>query len=342
MVDRPVILTLTTMREEGMALLRAAGEVRMARSLDPDELRVAIADADALVVRTAGRIDARLLDAAARLRVIGRHGVGYDQIDVVAATERGILVVNTPGANTQAVAEHTIAFLIGLSKNFPRQMRALLEGRYHDRTRYVGHDLPGRTLGIIGFGRIGRRVAEIAHVGLGMRILYNDIVAAPLKVEAHVGAKRVSLPDLLAESDLVSLHVPLDRTTRHLIRRETLNLVRPGTMLVNTCRGPVVDERAVAWALDQGLLGGYAADVFEEEPPPRDHPLIGRPDCLFTPHSAAQTVEGLINMARGVAEDVIGVLRGQPPRNPVNDPAEVAAWRARLGKPPLSEPILDV
>lgn len=340
MGGRPLILSLTTMREEGMALLRGAGELRMATSLEPAVLRREVAEADALVVRTAGEIDAALMDAAPRLRVIGRHGVGYDQIDVEAATERGIQVVYTPGANTQSVAEHTIAFLIGLSKNFPRQMRALAEGRYHDRTRCVGHDLPGRTLGIIGFGRIGRRVAEIAHLGLGMRILYNDIVAAPLKVEAHVAARRVSLEELLNESDLVTLHVPLDRSTRHMIRRETLALMKRGALLVNTCRGPVVDERAVAEALDAGRLGGYAADVYEVEPPPADHPLIGRADCLFTPHSAAQTVEGLINMARGVAEDVIGVLAGHAPRNPVNDPAAVAASRARLGKPPLNVGIL--
>ncbi len=335
MARRPVILSLTGMREEGLGVLRAAGVLTLATSLEPAVLHREIADADALVVRTAGTIDAALMDAAARLRVIGRHGVGYDQIDVPAATERGIQVVYTPGANTQSVAEHTIAFLIGLSKNFPGQMRALIEGRYNDRTRLVGHDLRGRTLGIVGFGRIGRRVAEIAHLGLGMRILYNDIVPAPLKVESHVAARQVTFEELMGESDLVTVHVPLDRSTRHMIRPESLALMKPGALLVNTCRGPVVDERAVALALDSGRLGGYAADVYEVEPPAADHPLIGRPDCLLTPHSAAQTVEGLINMARGVAEDVVGVLNGQPPRNPVNDPGEVAARREQLGKPDL-------
>lgn len=331
----PVILSLTGMREEGLSLLRSAGELRMATALDPETLRREIRDAHALVVRTAGTIDAALLDAAPRLRVIGRHGVGYDQIDIDAATERGVQVVYTPGANTEAVAEHTIAFLIGLSKNLRRQMRSLEEGRYHDRVRFVGHDLRGRTLGIIGFGRIGRRLSEIAHLGLGMRIIYNDIVPAPLKVESHVAAHRVGLRELLGESDYVSLHVPLDASTRGLMNRETLSQMKPGAYLVNTCRGPVVDERAIAEALDCRHLAGYAADVFEVEPPPADHPLIGRDDCLFTPHSAAQTVEGLVNMARGVAEDVIRVLRGERPRNPVNDPALVEAQRERLGKPPL-------
>jgi len=323
------------MREEGMSLLRAAGDLRMASALTPEVLQREIQPADALVVRTAGTIDAALMDAAPRLRVIGRHGVGYDQIDIPAATERGIQVVYTPGANVIAVAEHALAFAIGLSKHFPQQMLALREGRYNDRTKLVGFDLPGRTLGIIGFGRIGRRLGTLAH-GLGMRILYNDIVAAPLKLETHLGAHRVSLEHLLGEADIVSLHVPLDDSTRRIMNARTIALMQPGRYLINTCRGPVVDEYAVAEALDSGHLGGYAADVYDIEPPPADHPLIGRSDCLLTPHSAAQTVEGLINMARGVAEDVIGVLRGQTPLNPVNHPADVAASRARLGKPPLT------
>ena len=331
MPDRPIILSLTTMREEGMRLLREGGDLRMASALDPATLRREVVEADALVIRTAGTIDAPLLDCAPRLRVIGRHGVGYDQVDVAAATARGIQVVYTPGANTEAVCQHTIAFLIGLSKHFPQQLRSLAAGRYHDRTRYVGRDLTGRTLGIIGFGRIGRRVGEVARSAFGMRVLYNDIVAAPPEVEARAGARRVALEELLRESEYVTLHVPLDASTRRLIDGAALARMRPDAILVNTCRGPVVDEAAVAAALDAGRLWGYAADVFDVEPPPADHPLVGRPDCLLTPHSAAQTIESLRNMAVGVATDVLGVLNGQPPRNPVNDPAEVAAARRRRG-----------
>jgi phosphoglycerate dehydrogenase-like enzyme len=329
------------MREVGMRRLREESELRLATSLEPRVLHAEIADADGLVVRTAGTIDAALMDAAPALRVIGRHGVGYDQIDVAAATERGIQVVYTPGANTQAVAEHTLAFLIGLTKRFPHQMRALREGRFLDRTKQVGYDLPGRTLAVVGFGRIGRRVAEMAHAALGMRILYNDIVPAPLKLEAHLGAQRVGFREALERADAVTLHVPLDASTRRMIDAESLSWMRPGAYLINTCRGPVVDEAAVAEALDAGRLGGYAADVYAVEPPALDHPLVHRSDCLLTPHSAAQTVEGLDNMAAGVAEDVLGVLAGRPPLNPVNDPAAVAASRARLGKPPLTAPLSD-
>lgn len=331
MTERPIILTLTSMHEDGMRLLREAGELRMASSLEPETLRREIADADALVLRTAGVVDAALMDCGARLRVVGRHGVGYDHIDVPAATERGILVLTTPGANTESVAEHAFAFMIGLSKFFPQTMAALRAGDYHSRLRYTGRDLFGRTLGIVGFGRIGRRVGEIARLAFGMKVLYHDILAAPPEVEARAGATRVGLDELLRASEYVTLHVPLDESTRRMIDREALAKMRPDAILINTCRGPVVDEPAVAVALDAKKLWGYGADVTTVEPPPADHPLVGRPDVLMTPHNAAQTAESLRNMATGIAEDVVGVLQGQAPRFPVNDPAEVAANRRRLG-----------
>lgn len=336
MPDRPNILSLTPMDETGMSLLRDGGNLRMASSVKPEVLHREIADADALVIRTAGVIDAALMDHAPKLRVIGRHGVGYDQVDVPAATARGIQVVYTPGANTESVAEHVLAFLIGLSKHFPQQRKALLEGRYNDRTKLVGRDLTGRSVGIIGFGRIGRRVGELLKNAFNMKVLYNDIVAAPKDVEERAGARRVELEELLKTSEYITLHVPLDASTRRMIKRESVALMRPDAILLNTCRGPVVDEAAVAEALDAGKLWGYGADVFTVEPPEDNHPLIGRDDVMLTPHSAAQTIESLQNMARGVAEDVLGVLRGNAPLNAVNDPAEVAKSRVRLGKPPLN------
>lgn len=331
---RPILLSLTKMAESGLDTLRSAGELRFASSLEPAILYKEIADADALVIRTAGTIDGPLMDAAPRLRVIGRHGVGYDQVDVPAATERGIQVVYTPGANTEAVAEHALAMMIGLSKHFPLHATSLVEGRYNDRTRYVGRDLLGRTLGIIGFGRIGKRVGEIARVAFGMNVLYTDIIAPPTEAEKRAGARRVGLDELLMASEYVTLHVPLDDSTRRMINRDAILKMRPDAILLNTCRGPVVDELAVAEALDAKRLWGYGADVYDVEPPPSDHPLISRQgrNVMLTPHSAAQTIESLTNMANGVAEDVVGVLRGCAPLNPVNDPAEVAAVRKRLGR----------
>ncbi len=332
MNPRPVILSLTSMHEDGLDRLRRCGQLRMASALDPLTLQTEISDADALVIRTAGVIDAALMNAAPKLRVIGRHGVGYDQVDIPAATERGIQVVYTPGANTEAVAEHALALMIGVSKHFPLHARSLLDGRYNDRTRYVGRELRGRSLGIVGLGRIGSRLAEIARLAFNMRIFYNDIIQPPDNLVARLNAERLTLDALVAQAEYVSLHVPLDQSTRHLVNADRLALFRPDAILVNTCRGPVVDEAAVAAALEAGRLWGYAADVFEIEPPPPDHPLIGRLDCMLTPHSAAQTAESLKNMAIGVADDVVGVLTGAPPRNPVNDPALVAEIRKRLGK----------
>ena len=341
MPRKPIIYSLTTMHEAGMGRLRDAGEVRMASSLAPEILHREIADADALVIRTAGNINADLMDHAPNLRVIGRHGVGYDQVDVPAATARGIQVVYTPGANTEAVAEHVFAMMIGVSKQFPRQSLALVEGRYNDRTKLVGRDIFGKTLGIVGFGRIGRRVGAIARQAFGMTVLYSDPIAAPAEVERLAGATRVSFDEILAKSDYLTLHVPLDASTRGLVGRDALARLKPDAVLINTCRGPVVDEHAVADALDSKRLFGYGADVYEVEPPPPGHPLIGRLDCMLTPHSAAQTIESLTTMATEVAVDVINVLSGRDPVNPVNDPRLVAENRRRLGKPPLSEGLIQ-
>lgn len=336
MERRPTLFSLTGMHDSGLRMLRESGTLRMATALDPATLRREIAGADALIIRTGGVVDAALLDAGRGLKVVGRHGVGYDQIDVDAATARGVQVVYTPGANTQSVAEHTFALMIGLSKHFPRMTAALAAYDYHARTSLTGRDIAGKTIGIVGFGRIGRRVGEIAHLGFGMSVLYNDIVAPDdEEIERRCNARRVDPRELFESSHYVTLHVPLDASTRGLIDRDTLARMRPDAILINTCRGPVVDEAAVAQALDAGRLWGYGADVFTVEPPPPGHPLIGRPDVLLTPHSAAQTEESLRNMATTIAEEVLGVLNGVVPRYPVNDPLGVEQIRRQLGLEPL-------
>ncbi len=335
MAHRPNILSLTSMHQAGLSRLREAAELRMATTHEPGTLQREVVGADALIIRTGGIVDAPLLDRGRDLKVVGRHGVGYDQIDVGAATARGIQVVYTPGANTQSVAEHVFALMIGLSKHFPRMTAELAADNYHARTSMTGREIAGKTLGIIGFGRIGRRVGEIAHRGFGMTVLYHDIVPAPLEIERQGGARRVSLAHVLEVSEYVSLHVPLDADTRGMINPDTLALMRKDAILLNTCRGPVVNEWAVAQALDGGRLWGYGADVFTVEPPPPAHPLIGRHDCILTPHCAAQTEEGLRTMAITIADEVLAVLEGRLPLYPVNDPVKVEEVRARLGMPPL-------
>ncbi len=177
---RPIILSLTNMHDVGLSLLRASSDLRMASGTDPATLQREVVGAEGLIIRTGGIVDAAVLDAGKDLRVVGRHGVGLDAIDIDAATARGIQVVYTPGANTQSVAEHVFAFMIGLSKFFPRMHAACEAYDYHARVKYMGRDLFGRTLGIIGFGRIGRRVGVMAKAGFDMPVLYNDIIAAPL------------------------------------------------------------------------------------------------------------------------------------------------------------------
>jgi len=333
--QRPVVLSLTKMHEAGMGLLREASDLRMASGTDPETLRREVVGADALIIRTGGTVDAALMDSGKPLRVVGRHGVGYDAIDVDAATARGVQVVYTPGANTESVTEHVFAMMIGLSKHFTRMHAAVSAYDYHARTRWTGRDVYGRTLGIIGFGRIGRRVGAVARAAFAMRVQYHDIVVPPPEAEALAGATRASFEEVLRGSEYLTVHVPLDAGTRHMIDGRALSLMRPDAILINAARGPIVDEAAVAAALSSGKLWGFGADVFEDEPFRPGHPLIGRDDVMLTPHSAAQTVEGLTNMARGVAEDVLGVLRGERPRNPVNDPEAVEASRRRLGLPPL-------
>jgi D-3-phosphoglycerate dehydrogenase / 2-oxoglutarate reductase len=332
MKERPILLSLTTMHAAGLHILNEATELRMASALDPATLQREVVDADALIIRTGGVVDAALLDRGEKLLVVGRHGVGYDQIDVDAATARGIQVVYTPGANTQSVAEHVFALMIGLSRHFPRMTAGLLAGNYHVRTSMTGREIAGKTLGIIGFGRIGRLVAEIAQRGFGMKVLYHDIIPAPAEIEERSSARRTGLEEVLKQSEYVTLHVPLDSSTRRMINHNTLALMRRDAILINTCRGPVVDEEAVARALDAHRLWGYGADVFTVEPPPPGHPLIGRDDVIVTPHSAAQTEEGLRTMAVTIATDVVGILHGEPPMNPVNEPGEVQSIRRNLGR----------
>jgi D-3-phosphoglycerate dehydrogenase len=336
MAQRPIILSLTSMHEAGLSLLHERSELQMASGIDAETLRREVRGVDGLIIRTGGVVDAALMDCGDRLRVVGRHGVGYDAIDVPEATRRGIVVVYTPGANTESVVQHVLAMMIGLSKHFPRMAAALNAGDYHARTKIVGRELTGRTLGIVGFGRIGRRVGETAFKAFGMKVLYNDIVAAPPEVEQQAGARRASFEEVIGSSEYITMHVPLDASTRRMIDRRAISLMRPDCILINCSRGPVVDEQAVADALDAEKLWGYGGDVFEVEPPQEGHPLIGRPDVMLTPHSAAQTVEGLSNMAREIATDVLGVLEGKAPSNPVNDPAEVEAIRLKLGKGPLA------
>lgn len=334
----------------GLEILRRAGlEVVDATGARPDELRAELARADALLVRSRTRVDADLLAAAERLKVVGRAGIGVDNIDLERATERGVLVFNVPSANLLSATEHTFALLLALARNVPAADAALKAGSW-DRKRFVGLELEGKTLGLIGFGRIGRQVAVRARA-FGMRVSAHDPFLDADAAALHDVAL-VDLDSLLERADIVSLHVPLTAKTRGLLGPAKLARMKPGSLLVNCARGGVVDETALLAALEEGRLGGAALDVFAEEPPPDDR-LARHPRVVATPHLGAQTREAQDRASTEAARTMIAALSGSFAVPAVNlpftwnaalDPAQLvlAEQLGRLGGALLEGPVREV
>jgi D-3-phosphoglycerate dehydrogenase / 2-oxoglutarate reductase len=293
-------------------LERAVREVRYRPGpLGPGELTELVADADGLLAGL-DHVDAGVFDHAPRLRVVARYGVGTDRVDLDAAARHGVAVTSTPGANANAVAEMTIALLLAAVRQLARAHDRAGAGEWPTLT---GRELAGRTLGLLGLGRIGTLVA-VKGRALGLRVVAHDPFVTA-EAAATCGADLVGLETLAAESDAVSLHLPLDDATRCIVGREFLERMKPGAVLVNTARGELVDEDALLWGLDHGPLGGAALDVLAQEPPLPDHPLLGRPDVLVTPHIAAHTAEAETAMGRTALDDLLAVLSGREPRFPV-------------------------
>lgn len=304
--------------EEGLAILREFADVDIATGLAPRELASRLASAQALVVRSQTQVDDALLKAAPRLRIVARAGVGVDNIDVEAATRRGVIVVNAPGGNTIAAAEHTLAMLLAMSRNIPFAMESLRGGEW-ERERFVGVEVFHKTLGLLGFGRIGREVARRA-LALGLRILVTDAYVSPDAVEA-LGAEPASLDDLLRQSDYISIHAPLTPETAGLINAAAFAKMKDGVRIVNCARGGILLEADLLEALNSGKVAGAALDVWEQEPPAADHPLLRHPRVVATPHLGAATAEAQIAVARDVATQVRAVAEHAPPSNAVNLPA---------------------
>ena len=312
------VLLYEPMDEAGTALLASRAEVITPPSTDEEEILRCVDGVDAIVVRANGRVTARVMEAAPKLRVVARHGVGVDNIDVEAATERGIWVVNTPLANCEAVAEHVVAMMLMLAKRMRSADAEVRLGRWEARYTLIGVELRDRALGVVGMGRIGSRVAEICHRAFGMQILYHDLVPREA-AEAELGARRCDLPELFSLSDFVSLHVPGSPETHHLVAARLLSAMKPTAYLINTSRGGVVDEEALVAALREGRIAGAGLDVFENEFTADHLPIFDLENVVLTPHGAAHTQEALVRMSL-VAEDVLRVLDGEPPQNPVNQP----------------------
>jgi D-3-phosphoglycerate dehydrogenase len=322
------VLVTDGLAEEGLALLRQAAEVDVRSGLTPPQLLETIGEYDALVVRSATKVTAEVIAAGEKLRVIARAGTGVDNIDVEAATRRGILVVNAPGGNTVAVAEHTLGLMLALARHIPQADSALRAGRWEKR-HLEGVQLYNKTLGLIGLGRVGTAVATRAQA-LGMKVIaYDPFVSVDQAQRLNV--RLCSLETLLAEADCVSIHAALTDHTRNLISREKLALMRPTAYLINCARGGIVDEEALSEALAQGSLAGAALDVFAREPLSADHPLLASPRVVITPHLGASTKEAQSQVSLDIAEQVIAILQGGMARYPVNAPALSAETLGRLG-----------
>jgi D-3-phosphoglycerate dehydrogenase len=313
------VLVTDHLSSRGVELLRQTPglEVEVRNGLPPEALKVHLAGADALIVRSATRVSADLLEAAPRLRVIGRAGVGVDNVDQEAATARGIVVMNTPGGNTVSAAEHTLALLLSLAKHIPQASASMKAGKW-EKSRFRSVELAGKTLGVIGLGRIGTEVAKRARA-FNMNVLaYDPFLAAP--AAQALGVELAELPEVLRQADFLTLHTPLTPETANLIRAETIARMKDGVRLVNCARGGIVNEADLHAALASGKVAGAALDVFAQEPI-TDSPLFGLPNFISTPHLAAASEEAQEAVAVEIAQQVVDYLTKGIIRNAVNAPS---------------------
>jgi D-3-phosphoglycerate dehydrogenase len=310
------ILVAEQLAAEGLTLLRAGHQVDELIGVPRERLLTAMPEYDALVVRSQVHADAELIAAGTRLIVIGRAGVGVDNVDLDAATRAGITVVNAPTGNTIAAAEHTLALLYALARRIAAADASVRRGEWK-RSQFTGLELRGKTLGIVGLGKIGQAIADRARA-MEMTVIGQDPYVSAEQAALH-GIELVDIDALLARSDIVTIHVPLTRSTRGLIGANAIARMKPGALVLNVARGGVVDEVAIAEALRSGRLGGAGIDVFETEPPTLS-PLLDAPNTVLTPHLGASTAEAQVRVAVEVAAQVIDVLEGRPARYAVNAP----------------------
>jgi D-3-phosphoglycerate dehydrogenase len=314
------VLLFEDIHEEGKNLLREKAELFLAERLDEDYLLGRVAEMDAIIVRGNTRVGRRLMERAPRLKVVGRHGVGVENIDLDAAAEKGIWVVNTPEANDFSVAEHFFGLAIMLSKKLSQGNMALRQGRWPARHECIGSELHGKILGILGFGRIGKAAGRIGAGGFDMKILYHDIIRYE-EAERELNARKLPIEEVLSVSDYVSIHLPETPETRGLIGERELRLMKPTAFIFNMARGRLWDERALQQVLKEERIAGAGSDVFEVEPVPADHPLLRMNNFIGTPHTGARTEEALKRMSR-VALDILRVFDGMKPLYPVNHPSK--------------------
>jgi len=320
---KPKVYVTRELPERGMKIIRERFEAEVWPEYGPppkEEIVRKARDVDALVTLLSDKIDAEVFDAAPKLKIVAQMAVGFDNIDIAEATNRGIYVTNTPGVLTETTADFAWALLMAIARRVVEADRYVRTGQWKvswHPSMLLGRDVYGATLGIVGAGRIGTAVARRAK-GFNMKILYYDVVPMPPEIEKELGAKRVDLDTLLRESDFVSIHVPLMKETYHLINEEKLRLMKKTAYLINNSRGPVIDEKALYKALKEGWIAGAALDVFEQEPTPVDNPLLKLDNVVVAPHISSASYETRSRMAEMVAENLVAFFEGRTPPNLVN------------------------
>ena len=323
MAERPRVFVSRIIPEDGLSRITEATDARVWEDELPpprDELLRAVAGCDGILTLLTDRVDDELLDAAGPgLKVVSNYAVGFDNVDVPACTRRGIPVGNTPGVLTETTADLAWALIMAAARRVPEGDRYVRAGRWKTwgPMLLLGPDVHGSTLGVVGFGRIGQAVARRAQ-GFAMRIVYHDLHRADPEVEREFGAAFLPLEELLAQADVVSLHVNLTPETRHLMNAERLGWMKPSAILVNTSRGPVIDQRALFDALREGVLAAAALDVTDPEPIPLDDPLLTLENCLVVPHIASASRATRGKMAEMAAANLLAGVRGERLPTPVN------------------------
>ncbi len=323
----PKVLISDAMDPRAAAIFRERGiHVDEITGKTPDELAAIIGDYDGLAIRSSTKVTAKLLESATRLKVVGRAGIGVDNVDLPAATARGVVVMNTPFGNSITTAEHAIALMFALARQLPEADASTQKGKW-EKNRFMGVEVTGKTLGLIGAGNIGSIVAARA-LGLKMKVVAFDPFLTPERA-IEMGVEKADLDTLLGRADFITLHTPLTDQTRNILSREAIAKAKPGVRIINCARGGLIDEAALKEALDSGQVGGAALDVFETEPA-KDSPLFGTPNFISTPHLGASTSEAQVNVAIQVAEQMSDFLLLGGVTNAINMPSLTAEEAPRL------------
>jgi len=314
------VLLPQPIEDEAVALLKGAGfDIVTAADPKPETVIPLLPDIQAIVLRTGIKITRDLISRAESLKIIARTGGGVDNVDVAAATAKGVIVTSNVGVNTISVVEHALALILALSKQLSLMDRSVRSGQFSIRFRNLPRDLHGMTLGLMGFGRIGSTLGQACRQVFGMKVLaYDPFLPEALKRSAGNGVEFVARETLFSRSDIISIHIPLTDGTRHAVGAKELAMMKPEALLINTSRGPVVDEAALVKALQDKKIGGAGLDVLEQEPPAADSKLLEIDNVILTPHTAALTRECVIRMATEAAECVIAALQGKEPLNIAN------------------------